>query len=239
MSRIAFCICGFQGPGTSGTPSLSPINGWFWLTDPFFSPNISGLPYVSWQDCFALAWNIKEITITWDLTAITPGSAGPVTTTPNGSQVIPIFNGGVNVPVANEQGLITGFNNAYIAFQFFGGGDIQEFFIPVGPAIDGTAPDITSGLSWLQLTIVFLTSPPGTTGSQLTAGSAAPTAAVTVTSSTIPSFAGMQFNEGQGSTWTGTISIEATAYWPYDNGTGPIFDATTGAQLIFPVPEGL
>jgi hypothetical protein len=237
MSRIAFCMTGFLTNGS--TPSLSPINGWFWLTPPVFAANTTGLPYISWPELFALAWNIQQITLTWDLVA-TPTNGNPPIPI-SGSQIIPIVDETTVIPLTDEQQLVTTLGTSL--FQWNGPSPGLVFvFLPIAPLIDGTYPNITSGLSWSQLNIIFNTPDVSSLNSTTTGDPSS----VTVTSATLPSLAGMTFTSAGGYAWSGTISIEATAYWPYAStaspappNPGPIYDATTGATLITPVPGGL
>lgn len=248
MSRIGFCICGF----ITGTPlETPPVNGWWMLEIPLLNPGFSGNSSnpigFTVEDYRRLFWNIQELTLTYNLT-ITPAMGGPPPTNPMGTLVAEMSDGGGTV-VPDELGLVktTGTAqfpasdaNASLLFSF--GVNFTQF------APGSTLPCWPNGF---DISFEYLNSfglPARGTINNFLGYFACP---VTISSTSLPWVNAFVFQQQTDPsdptepTITGSMTLEATAYWEYDNslspppGTnGPIFDATTGVQLITPAPLG-
>lgn len=229
MSRIAFRICGFID---SGDPSLSPLNGWYWPSAPFPQPPANPLPnsefpvVVSPQDLIALYWRINELTVTFDIDSTSGQNVSE-------TDVLDLSS----IGVTNEQQLITA--DAVLFQNEIAGSQLTFELSP-----DQIQPD-----AWppVNLYPVFFLSVLIDSGFELTLYDQGngPTS-ITISSSTIPSLDGLSLyapDPASGFTYSGTMSIEATGYWPYASTAspappdpGPIYDSATGAVLITPIP---
>lgn len=245
MSRIAFCQCGFIDPAAMNqTPSLSPLNGWFLessahaSTEPGWAVPSLLLPFpMPMEDLILLFWRAREITVTYDIT-ITPTDGGDSTNI-SGSAVIAvstIISGPTYVPLDDEQQLITD-NSSTLLFAT--NGDPLIFLwlnslsydgtnvwpqIEFGGSLSGSVP----GLQFYDDPSFFATS-------------------ITFTSTSVPGINGVPIYTVDGlDSYSGSITFEITRYWQYASTAtplppdpGPVFDETTGVQLIVPAPPGL
>lgn len=211
MSRIAFAQTGFL---TSGQASLNhPMNGWFW-PDP---PQAVGTPilHITPQEAFDLFWRIKKLRVFGEYNSDPP--FGPDTP----------FNFTTSI----------GFATSGVAYS-----SEQQLLVPRFVTGPGTGwDDAASGASF-ELTISNLW--PRLADSMvgiildMRAGGAGTTDPFSfgVPSALVATFLGYSVP-----TWfisggtTGTVTAEIAEYWTYDG----IYDATTGAQLITPLPRGL
>lgn len=235
MSRIGLCITGFQDASdpTQAPPTLSPLNCWLWLVKvPLPTLPDPNYPLIfTTDDAVNLSWRAKELTLTYDLTQTDPVSGDSTNFT--GSIVMEMMNT-TGDTISDEQNIV-----GNLGQTIFTGTDANGVFeiLPGFTGLDSVSNDL-----YIELQMNLL-------GLSLSGfGGSTPTS-VAFTSGTIPSMGGSIVYDpvpSDAPTWTGTIGLEITAWWPYDNGlspppstNGPIWDATSGAQLITPVPQGL
>lgn len=225
MSRLGFSLTGWSDPG-DGDPSLT--NGWFLQAQPETSttPIDSHPQPFTVPDCVLLCWRAKKLTFTYD---VTYADSGPIPPPP------PIEYAGsfdCTQGATDEKQLVGS------GVTFAGSDSVGAF------TIVPTDVQLITGQLWPALGIG------GAVFGGLTFANAAdadPTdqTPITFSSSSIPSLNGIPVYAvgGAPTDWTGTMSVEVSEWWPYDNGkpggdpNGPIWDATSGDQLIFPLPQ--
>lgn len=221
MSRIAYCICGLYPAGH--IPAFNITNGWFWLFLPASDtlPDYANFPFpFNILDCVRLYWNINAITVEEDITYTPDDGGDPIVTTDSGTfQALDDLGDAFT----DEQQLITA--NGFGILKFQGTSDGGSFGVVLVPSrLNILAEDLYPQFSFSGLpgSMSFVPSPWET--------------GVNVVSN-IPSING-QTLFGADSTapnYTGTLAVNATSFWSYDG----VFDASSGAQLIIPVPKGL
>lgn len=236
MARIAFCVCGFLTDGSAA--SIAPLNGWFWLQEPTAAPDIlpsMDFPIIySAADGVLLAWRIQTLTLTWDIT-FTPDGESPQEF--SGTQSGNIESGAVDL--SDETDLVNVVGDTEFLLQNLETGNATLEIFMFRMCLDA------EGNLYIATSLTFST---GVIGLSIYPDPDGEESGISITSSSIPSFDGVPLycSSPPGGSYSGTVSIEATSYWAYDNGlspppstNGPVFDTTTGAQLITPAPGGL
>ncbi|HEX8309938.1 MAG TPA: hypothetical protein VF614_01395 [Chthoniobacteraceae bacterium] len=231
MSRSAFCECGHIENGQP--PSLDPLNGWFWPRLPQTNEPPPSIVGFTPAEFFSLWWNIRKLriageqsrvrqdpedeetdgeiygTTNFDFTADLPGSEIDLVAT------APEFDGFVSLAVGDSvtQFVVTLQLNLHDFWRF----EADELIYP--------SIAISVGQASAAHSVQVL----GDRPSAFT---------VTILGHSVPMW------ETDGETTdliTGSLTITAGEFWEYrdDDELNPIYDATTGEQLIFPLPTGL
>lgn len=210
MSRIGFYIISFIDNGFP--PSVSPLNGWFLNTAATAAiPDFDFPRGISMDEAIMLCWRAKNLTFIYDVT-LTPDDGDPVDY--NGSYEFFSTSG-----PTTETDLLTivqrwqgSDDNSFVQFDMGNVGFDGTLIYPFFVFSIGVGPILDFDTSGTITSVGF-------------------------TSVSIPSLSGLPVytSTDVGITWSGTINLEITEYWTYDG----IWDATTGAQLISPIPEGL
>lgn len=161
-----------------------------------------------------LCWRANAIALNYDLTYTPTDGGDPISY--SGSNFLSLTTG-----QTTETDLIFG-NIGGPAWEGADDNSIAQFSM-VNIGFDGT-------LIFPLFTITIGTGP-----TLSLAGDPTDVTSIELTSSSIPSLGGLPTYAGDADGWSGTVSLEVNGYWSYDG----IWDTTTGAQLISPIPEGL
>ncbi len=202
------------------------MRGWYWPFDPTYSGGSgsgTGRPVeISALDCFMLYWRIKSLQ-----------ASGSVTLTGAGFTGLP-------VPIDFVISQPPSMNETYL-----------EVFGPLAPRYnmtgEQTAPDGNCFATFAPFDSIpeFLLAQFALSMQlDVTAFCSALKPALFRHTAFTASFMGYSVEMWEQDALsspvvTGSIDITPLEWWPYDNGTGPIYDFATGTELITPVPLGL
>ena len=235
MSRYGFFVA---GQSETDSPSLDPLNGWFWPVPPTAPAAVNTPVGLSPTAFFGLQWNIRRLRIVGSI-SIAPVGGGStygfsfdVVTVFEGEYILPAYPGGPDVlPVYTERDIL-------VPRKF-------QRFIPA------------SATDYLKLTVDMAkfaytdTAPPQyfrpdfllEVGPAINVRSykAAPSDPVSAFSASFLGVSLPMYETAGGDTASGSVTITAHEYWEYRDAAGnnPAFSSTTGSQLITPIPLGL
>lgn len=233
MSRIAAHLCGEVDPADPYYPA------WF---GPHSRVETSGSGLLgiwnsTWQDARDFYCRYALLDFSWSFSSVSPTDSG------SGSGQAGL-GGDVtgNGYITEERGLVTLLNTAINLVDPGTGEHYFHIYYQLGEILSITLCDYDNSAKTFNFVPVISWSPSVTLRNQ-TVGMIIPTLAGTATifGNSVP----MYFDAAGGSTCTASLSVSVNSYWPYDNGLtalptdGPIYDASTGAQLITPTPLGL
>ncbi len=168
----------------------------------------------SFDEAFALMWKIRTYSYNYAFDVTPAGGGGPISFVDSGT-----------------------------TFQVGSTGDERDLICGAGPGVQVPVPagTFSFGLGRFGSTAVLSGGALFATGLSLDS-SVGPVTAMTFT------FLGISYpvyaNAGIASA-TGFFIIDVDGYWEYDDGIGgpwphgPIWDAGTGAQVLFPLPSGM
>lgn len=226
MSRTAFTQCGFILGGDLSQANIDQLKGWYWPFRANLSPSLVVGAYpinISPRLLHTIYWRIRSYQVTGSVTLTGAGFPG----TPTAISFV------IDQPASMHEKFLerydfihapqyaaTGFQSVPNANCFCGlfPYDSPPDFVH---ALFGFAMqlDVTAFCSTLRPTLFRSTS---FTASFLGIN--------------LPMF---ERDGASDPVVTGSLTITPQFWWPYNNGTGPIYDVLTGTQLIVPVPRGL
>lgn len=209
MARIGFCQKGFQGLFTRSDCFLPHLSGTGDSNGAFTLP-------LQPDGAFNLYWNYHTLRWNYNIT-LTPVVGVPVIYSGNKTAGI--------TGVASEKDLVC-------SSPIFDAPALTDF---IDTTIEVVSYDHTSDLFTINpiLKIGALSGIGSETSFYPNLGSAS--VACTVLGNAVQ----LYFDTTQNSSATGTLTVDVDTYWEYDNGSGAVFDASSGAQLISPAPQGL
>lgn len=212
MSRIAFCQCGW--PGFVNDPVTNALLNYDKRCHfPFIFPGTAPGPTFtkSFADTFKYYWNVATLNYNYNVTL-------PSTIVIAASGTFPPGDSTDEIQLVLPGSLILGFPT---------GGNWTES----GARALGYDAPTSNFIYQVAFSATGLSS-----DSSVFSSPVASAVVGTVLGVNIPMF------EETTATATGSFTVTLGTYWAYDNGkpgpapNGPIFDTTTGAQLITPVP---
>lgn len=225
MSRTAFTQCGFVLGGDLSQADIDQLKGWYWPFPAILTPApIVGLYPITVTPrlLHTIYWRIQRYQVTGSVTLTGGGYPG----TPNPIDFI------IDQPLAMHEKFLEVYGAlapryAAIGSQSTAFAECLATLLPQNSVAD-LAHAIFDFAMQLQVTAFCSNIRPSLFRS--TAFDA--------------SFLGIPIPmyESDGASdpvVTGSLTITPLRWWEYDNGTGPIYDANTGVELITPVPRGL